>query len=205
MKRFLELFDLATGKPLSDEQEGSAHRLQLVTRSTLAAMVFAAIYGLAAGSTDLALALGNTFKMPMVILLSTLCALPAGLLTWKLLGAENRASDLLLGAAAGNFTATLVLAAMAPIVALYYHTSGNMGGTLALASGGLALALGIFNVCRAVINRIPEGVGRGKVMLPLAILVGVQMAALIQFIHVASPILPEVTVFDGGIDAMIDG
>jgi hypothetical protein len=29
------------------------------------------------------------------------------------------------------------------------------------------------------------------------------MAALIQFIHVASPILPEVTLFDGGVDAMV--
>ena len=201
----MELFELASGKPLSQEEEGSARRIQLVIRATLASVVFAALYGLAAGSTDLALALGNLYKMPMVILLSTACALPVGLLTWKMTGAQNRASDLLIAVASGNFTATLVLASLAPIVALYYHTSGYMGGALALGVATFALLIGLYSAIRAVLSRIPVGVTRRSAALPMVVLLGAQVASLVQFIHVASPILPEITVFDGGMDAIIDG
>ncbi len=204
LSRFIALFELATGRPLAEEDQGSASRAQVVVRATLASVVFGSVYGLAAGSTDIALAVSNLYKIPMVVILSSLCALPAGLLTWKLTGAQTRAGDLFLGVAAGNFTATLVLAAMAPIVALYYHTSGFLGGTLALAASALAVGLGLFNVVRSVLSRRPEGVSRRVVALPLAVLIGAQLAALVQFIHVASPILPETTVFDGGVDAMMD-
>ena len=132
-------------------------------------------------------------------------ALPAGLLTWKMSGAKNRASDLIIAVASGNFTATLVLASLAPIVALYYHTSGYMGGALALGAASLALLVGLTNAVRAVFSRIPGGVTRSTAILPLAVLLCAQLASLVQFIHVASPILPEVTVFDGGMDAIIDG
>ena len=71
----MELFELASGQPLSQEEEGSARRMQLVIRATLASVLFAAFYGIAAGSTDLGLAMSNLYKMPMVILLSTACAL----------------------------------------------------------------------------------------------------------------------------------
>lgn len=204
MSRFLSLFDLASGKPLSREEEGTSHRMQIVVHATLATVVFAAIYGVAAGSTDLGLALGNIVKMPMVILLSAMTALPVGLVAWKLTGAPNRASDLVIGVAAGNFSAALVLATLAPLVALYYHSSGYLGGALALAVGALALVVGLFNVVRAVLNRAPGDLLRkGRVFLPLAALVCVELLSLVQFIHIASPILPEVTVFDGGMDAMV--
>lgn len=203
MQNFTALFDLATGKPLSREEQGTTQRLHVVVQATLASIGFAALYGLAAGSTDIALAVGNLYKVPMVIVLSTACALPAGLLTWKLTGGPSRATDLLLGVAAGNFTATLVLASLAPIVALYYHSSGFMGGALALGAGALAVGLGLFNLVRAVLNRVPAEASRGLAAIPVTVLVCAQLAALVQFIHVASPILPEITVFDGGVDAML--
>lgn len=206
MNKFMELFELASGKTLSPEQEASTHRLQLVVRATLVSVGFAAFYGLAAGSTDLGIALGNLYKVPMVILLSTLCALPIGLLSWKLLGGTNRASDLLLGVASGNFTASLVLAALAPIVALYYHTSGHLGGVLAMSTASIAVLLGFLNVARTVWNRRPkvvELVNLPGLLVPVAVMIFAQQAALLQFIHVASPILPEVTVFDGGADEML--
>ncbi|MDP2305462.1 MAG: hypothetical protein Q8P18_05500 [Pseudomonadota bacterium] len=218
MRTFLELFNLAGGKPLSKEEEGGTRRAQIVVRATLASVVFAAIYGLAAGSTDMALAVSNVYKLPMVILLSTVCSLPIGLLAWKLLGAPNRASDLLLGAAAGNFTASLVLAALAPIVALYYHTSGHLGGILAIAAGSIATLLGLWNTFRAVWTRRPadepaHGLNgtamsllRAPALLaPVGLMIVAQLASLVQFIHVASPILPEITVFDGGADELFGG
>ena len=203
MKRFLELFDLANGPVEGEADTAHTRRMELVVRASLASVVFAALYGFAAGSTDLGLALGNLYKVPMVLVLSAACAAPAALITWKLSGAQNRPSDLLLGIASGNFTASVVLAALSPIVALYYHTSDTTGGTLALAAAALATFLGFRNVVRAVMKRRPEGSPRGSVALPLTVLVAVQMAALIQFIHVASPILPEVTLLDGGVDSMV--
>jgi hypothetical protein len=41
------------------------------------------------------------------------------------------------------------------------------------------------------------------VALPMVVLMGAQLAAMVQFIYIASPILPEVTVFDGGVDAIL--
>jgi hypothetical protein len=204
MSQFASLFDLLNGKPVAAEEHGGAAAAQLIAQATLATVVFAAIYGVAAGSTDLALALGNAYKMPMVVLLSALVAVPVGLLTWKLTGSRARISSLLVGMSAGNFAAALVLAALAPLVALYYHTTGYLGGALALGVGGLAFLVGMVTVVRAVLSRAAVETGRWTVALPLLVLCTTQTLALVQFIHVASPILPEVTVFDGGIDAMVD-
>lgn len=206
MNEFMELFELASGKPLSREEQSSTQRLHLVVRATLVTVALAALYGLAAGSTDIGIALANTYKLPMVILLSTLCALPIGMLSWKLLGGTNRASDLLLAVASGNFTAALVLAALAPIVALYYHTSGHLGGVLAVIAGSIAAILGFLNVARTVWNRRPPVsvfANLPGLVVPVAVMIFAQQAALLQFIHIASPILPELTVFDGGADELL--
>jgi len=202
MRGLLALFDLATGRPLPEEDEGSARRIQLVLRATALSLVFAAIFGLAAGCTDGALAVANLYKVPMVVLLSAICALPVGLLIWKLTDAPTKAGDLLVGVASGNLTATLVLAALSPLVALYYQTSEHMGGPIAMGVILVAVALGLFNVARSVMHRRGPGVRGPGFALPVVAVIAVQLAALVQFIHVAHPILPEVTVFDGGIDAI---
>lgn len=204
MTWFKDLFDLAAGESPKDEGHPN-RRYELVLRALLTSLCFAAFYGALAGSTDWVLALGNLYKLPMVLLLSALCALPAGLLTWKLLGAPSRASDLLVGMASGNFTAAMVLAALAPLVALYYHTSSWLGGALALCAAALATVLGLFNVARAVLNRAPKNAPVLTTLLPLGVLMLVHLASLVQFVHVASPILPELTVFDGGADAILGG
>ena len=197
------LFDLAGGHKVKGEDDGPATRTRIILLSGLASIVFAAIYGVAAGSTDMTLAMTNIYKMPMVVVLSSLSALPAGLLTWKLIGAKNRASDLVMGLASATFSGTLVLAVLAPLVALYYHTSGYLGGTLAMGAASLALLTGLVIMLRAVWTRVPKGTGLLSVGLPVAVIMGIQLATLLQFIYVASPILPEVTVFDGGADAIV--
>lgn len=201
MHRFSDLFDLVTARPV--EGEGGARRVDLVLRALLATVIFGGLYGLAAGSSDLGLALANVYKVPMVLLLSSLSALPIALLTWKFTGAPNRASDLLVGVASGNFTGALVLAALAPVVALYYHSSSWLGGVLALVTAAVATGLGLLNVARSVLNRAPEGSSRLQIALPVLVLMGAQLLTLVQFIHIASPIIPETTVFDGGADAIL--
>lgn len=205
MASIRDLLDLVSGTPPEGEVAGAARRVDLVLQAGLATVGLAAIYGLAAGSTELRLALENLYKVPMVILLSSLCALPAALLTWKLTAAPNKATDLLLGVASGNLAAALVLAALAPVVALYYHTSSWLGGTLALGVATLGTGVGMFTLARAVFSRAPEMASKIAVGLPLLVLMVTQIATLVQFIHVASPIIPEVTVFDGGADAMLGG
>ena len=197
------LFDLAGGHKVKGEDDGPATRTRIILLAGLASIVFAAVYGVAAGSTDLSLALSNVYKMPMVVVLSALSALPAGLLTWKLIGARHSASDLVMGVASATFSGTLVLAVLAPLVALYYHTSGYLGGTLAMGAAGLSLLTGLAIMLRAVWVRVPKGTGLFSVGAPVAVIMAIQMATLLQFIYVASPILPEVTVFDGGADAIV--
>ncbi|MCB9675196.1 MAG: hypothetical protein H6737_08765 [Alphaproteobacteria bacterium] len=196
MAGWTELFELVGGRwPM--EEQGTAERLQMAIRAAGAAVLFAAVYGLAAGSTDMALALGNLWKLPMLVVLSTLCSLPAGLLAWKLSGASDGASKLVVGVAAGNFAATLVLAALSPLVALYYNSSAYWGGPLAMGTVALALVVGLFSAWRLMLRA-------GSARLPFGVLAVVQMLALLQFTHIASPILPEQTFFDLGVDGLVD-
>jgi hypothetical protein len=202
MRIFSLLLDLACGRPSAPEDSGDARRGQLVAAAALASLACAAIWGLAAGSGSASLALGNVYKVPMVVFLSALCAVPPGMLTWKLMGSPGRASDLLVGFASSVFSGTLVLAVLAPLLALYYHTSQFAGVMIGLGSTFTALLVATIIFVRGVVRRAPVG-ARGAVLLPVAVVVIMQLATLVQFIAVASPIMPETTVFDGGIDRMV--
>jgi len=208
------LFQLVGGR-WPAEKQGSAERLQMAIRATGAAVVLAAGYGLAAGSTDLMLAAGNAWKVPMIVVLSGLTALPAGLLAFKVLGGEAGASKLVVSAAAGNFAATLVLAALAPLVALYYNSTTFLGAPLAMATCALAVGVGLFSAARLMHRmRVPAAPtdddgshslpSRRIMAIPFLVLATTQLLALLQFTSLASPLLPEQTVFDKGADAFLD-
>jgi len=197
------LLNLACGRPLPEEEDGRSRRLQLVAAALLASLVFAGLWGLAAGSSSPVLALANLYKVPMVVLVSTLAAIPAGLLTWKLSGADCRATDLLLSFATAVFAASLVLATSAPLVALYYHSSTWAGPALALGSVLLAVATGLLLFGRGVWLRLSGMTSRLRVVPAVLVLAVVQLACLVQLVALASPILPEWTLFDGGIDAFL--
>ncbi len=198
------LLDVVAGAPLAAEDDGSARRIQLVARALPITAGLAAIYGVAVGSLDVASAASNAWKVPMVVLLSAAFAMPAALLTWKLVGSKQRATDLLLGQASGSLAACLVLAVLAPLVALYYHTTAWLGAALAMGTGGLALLAGVLIGLRAVWLRRPDGFGAGLwSVAPVIVLVTVQLASMAQLLAIASPILPEVTVFDGGLEGLV--
>lgn len=200
---FTTLLDLACGREFKAEDDGKARRIQLIVVALLASLACAAIWGLAAGSSSVQLAIGNVYKVPMVVLLSSICAVPAGLLTWKLAGSPIRPTDLLVGFATSVFAGTLVLAVLAPLLALYYHTSAQAGPVLGLGSTFSALVVATVVFVRGVLKRAPKDASKGAVLLPILIVVIMQLATMLQFIAVASPILPELTVFDGGIDQMM--
>src|SRR5687768_4904180 len=106
------ILELACGRPLPAGEDGRARRWQIIVAASLGALVLGAVWGIAAGSSSAALAISNAYKVPMVILLSTVCAVPAGLLAWKLSGIKYRGMDLLQSFIVGVFSATMVLAVL---------------------------------------------------------------------------------------------
>ncbi len=200
MKTLKSLFAMAGGRELPAEDDGPARRTQLAIVSVLATALLAAVWGIGAGSADIGLALGNLYKVPLVIVLSGLFALPVGLLAWNLLGCEYRASDLVVGMTTGMLAGTLVLAVLSPVVALYYQSSVHYSGVIALGACSLALFVGLLVTARTVSRRAK--VHRGA-WVPVAVMTLVQIGLLIQLISLASPILPESTVFDTGLDVLM--
>ncbi|MBX3201373.1 MAG: hypothetical protein KF894_24775 [Labilithrix sp.] len=200
MTTFVTLLDIACGRPIPAEDSGRARRLQLVVFALLASLAFAGAWGLAAGSQGAGLAIANLYKVPMVILLSCVFAAPAGLLAWRLSGAPIRGTDLALGFTGGVFGGTLVLAVLAPLVALYYQSSAWAGPLLGIGSVVLALVVGTVMFVRGTIRRLPPGAPKLAALLPVAVTLGMQLLTLLQLAAIAAPIFPERTPFSGGID-----
>ena len=200
----LTLLNVTCGQGIDEEGAGRARRVQLMVLAALASLVFAAVWGLAAGSQSFTLMMSNVYKVPMVVLLSSLSAVPAGMLAWKLLGVKYSGTDLLMGFATGVFGGTLVLGVLAPLVGIYYHTSAWAGPMLGMGSVFTALAVAMAVFIRNVMKRVPNGTRRRLMLVPIGVFLFMQAATLVQFIALASPILPELTVFDGGIDHMIN-
>lgn len=186
------------------ERPGSrAQETMLSILAIAAALVLASIWGLAAGSSSPGLATADAIKVPMVVLLSAITALPAGLVTLRLTGARLPASDLAGAFATSIFGGTLVLATLAPLVAIYHHTSSRVGVPLALGSVFVALATASLLFGRAVARRVGSGPGRASSLLAVTVLVALFLAALVQFVAMASPIIGQGTVFDGGVDLLL--
>lgn len=199
---FRILLDLAGGVP-PENNLSRARWLQLLASAGLLSVAFAGVWGLAVGSASLQFAAGNLYKVPMVVLLSALSAVPVGMLVTRLLGSQMRSSDLILGLAASVFAGTLVLAVLSPLVAVYYHTSTWAGPTLALGSAGLATITAVGLFLRAALASGPATRRFPNVVVPVAATVLMQLAVMLQLISMASPIVPEETQFDGGIDQLV--
>ena len=192
--RLSQLMSLTTSgeRPASRAQESMLAILALG-----AALVLASIWGIAAGSESAQLSLANAYKVPMVILLSALTALPAGLVALRLTNARLPAVELASTFATSIFGGTLVLATLAPLVAIYYHTSSKAGLPLALGSVFVALATASLLFARAVARRVSEK----KSLFAVVVLVALFLAALLQFVALAAPIIgTHGTTFDGGFD-----
>jgi hypothetical protein len=198
-----DLLDLAIARPVA--ATGPAGRTRFTLAAGLGALFLAALWGLAAGSASLGLALTNAYKLPMVVLLSSLCAVPAGVLALKLCGKPLGVRDLLLSFATAVFAGCLALAVLSPLVALYYNTSAWAGPYLGIGSAVLAIVVSVASFVRAAVARVEPGSKREIVAIPIVVMTFMQLASLLQLIALASPILPETTVFDSGIDHVVRG
>jgi hypothetical protein len=186
-------------------ERGRARRMQLMITAGLASLLFSALWGVAAGSTAPALAAANAYKVPMVVLLSVLFAAPAGVLALRLSAAPIKTSDMLVALGSAIFSGTLVLAVLSPVVALYYHTSNFAGPFLAMGSAGIALVVSVLLFARSCVHAKVDAPPAQYPLLaiPLAVTAVIQVASLIQLIALASPILPELTMFEAGVDHVV--
>jgi hypothetical protein len=179
-----------------------ASQITLTIAALVAGLVLSSVWGIAAGSSSAELAIANAYKVPMVILLSALAALPAGLVALRLANARLAAADLVSAFMTSLFGGTLVLATLAPLVAVYYHTSSKAGVPLALGSVFVSLATATLLFGRAVKRKVGNEPGRAASLIPVVILVALFSAALMQFVALAAPIIGEVTRWSGGVDAV---
>lgn len=197
---------LTCGNPLARPVTRS-HETMLAILAIAASLVLASLWGVAAGSGAAPLAVANAYKVPMVILLSALTALPAGLVALRLTNAKLSAVELSSAFALAMFGGTLVLATLAPLVAIYYHTSSKAGVPVALGSVFVALATATLLFGRSVARRVLEKTGevvhgRSGSLLAVIVLVTLFVAALAQYVALASPIISEPTRFNGGVDTL---
>jgi len=205
--RLSQLMTMTCGGRLAEPITG-AQQTMFAVLAIVAGLALSSIWGVAAGSSSSALAIANAYKVPMVVLLSALTALPAGLVALRLTNAKLAAADLTSAFALAIFGGTLVLATLAPLVAIYYHTSSKAGVPIALGSVFIALATATLLFGRAVARRVLETTGnatsgRAASLLAVAVLVTLFVAALMQYVAVASPIIGDVgTRFDGGFDTV---
>ena len=199
---FSTLLQLITGRRV-EEAEGRARRIQLMMTAGLLSLVFAALWGLAVGSASIGLAVANLYKVPMIVLLAALFSVPAGLLALRVSGADYRVSDLMISFFTAVFSGSLVLGVLSPLVALYYHTSAWAGPFLGMGSAFLALGTAGFVFVRATLRRRKQDTMPGSLALPTIVMVVMNAACLLQLVALASPILPEATIFEGGVDGVI--
>jgi len=202
MHPFSLLFEFVGPKPVDVKEVSHAQRYLVAVVGFLAALVSVGLWGVAAGTHDGHLALLNTVRVPMLLAVASLAALPIGLLVWKLTTSLGRGSDLVLGHAAATFTGSLVLAALAPIVVLYQQSSIWAGPTVALGSAILGALVALFALVRVVTKLVNSGQERRALMLPFALMFVVEAATLMQLAAIMPPIFPERTAFGRGIDGL---
>lgn len=200
MNSLVTILDIACGRPIPHADSGRSRRLELALLALLASLAFAAAWGFAVGSSSIPFALANAYKVPMVVLLSCAFAAPAGVLAWRVVGPTVRGSDLALGFAGAIFGGTMVLLVLAPLVALYEHSSAWAGPMLGVASAFLALGTGTIMFVRGLLRRLPPGASKLAALVPAFVILAMQLATLLQLASVVAPIFPERTPFSGGID-----
>ncbi len=202
MNTLVTLLDIACGRPIPDADSGRSRRLELILLALLASLVFAGLWGLAVGSASFSFAVANAYKVPMVVLLSCAFAAPAGLLAWRVSGPAVRGSDLALGFAGSIFGGATVLVVLAPLVALYEHSSAWAGPLLGVGSAALAMMTAVVLFVRGAMRRLQPGSRRRTVLVPVVVTVLMQLATLLQLAAVAAPIIPGGTALSGGVDGL---
>lgn len=181
----------------------SEERLLTALVGLLGAVGLSALWGLAANAHGLTNALSNAIKVPMLLFVSSIAALPPILVFQRLTNhRDTRSRDLFVAYGVAMFGGALVLAVLAPIVALYQHSSSWAGPWVALGSAIVAfgVAMGVF--ARALTRLTAPRATRASIFAITLTLAIVQLAVLAQLASVVSPVFERRTAFGHGIDAV---
>lgn len=192
----LDLIGPTRGEPVGSRAERSLLALSCM----VGALAGAAVWGIAAGSDGGHLALRNALIVPMLVLLSTLVALPLVLLVLRLLAPGPRMRDLVLLHAASQFAGAAVLLLISPLLLLYQLSSAWAGPVIGESSAVLA-----FLVACAVAVRVARKLASREVLLPMVLLAVLQLAALAQLAAMAPPVFANRTWFGKGVDGALRG
>jgi hypothetical protein len=175
-------------------------RVQELLVKTAGVVAYGALWGLAAASGNPPQALLSAFKVPMVLCLTVLVALPSILVTRTLLRATLSPIDLLATLVTALYRGSLVLLGFAPLLAVYAYTSQWLSPWLAQASNWLAMGVSV----ATLVLELRKLDAPPRVFAPLAgVSIVVLGLALLQLIALATPILPVATMFGRGIDGLV--
>lgn len=202
MQPFAQILALLGPRPLATAETSRTQRLFLAAVAFVSALALSALWGVAAGSQDGRFAVGNAVSVPLLLLMSSVASLPLGLLVFRLTVAEGSASDLVLGHAGAVFGASLVLAFLTPIVALYQFSSSWAGPIVADGSAFVGIAIGLALLVRGLGKLVPEPRARCGMLAPVVLLCVAQGAALMQLSAIAPPVMPHRTTLGRGIDGI---
>jgi hypothetical protein len=195
-----QLLDHAAGKTRAASSQ--AHKTYLTLSGIALSLAAASLWGAAVGCTDLGMTLANAYKVPMVLSLSMLAAIPPALLWLRLSEATLKGPVLVSSAVRAMFAGTMWLGALSPLIGLYFYTSSWAGPALALGSV-LAALISAFRVFARSLGRACESdEDRAAARMSGLVFCVLQLLVMWQLIVIVSPILPHGTVFSGGIDAL---
>jgi hypothetical protein len=198
MEKTMETFGTSMGVGLPRARD-SRQRYDVLVRA-LSGLGFAAIWGLAAGSAAPALAVANIYKVPMVLALSAVVALPAALVTRHLLRVPITPFELCSALVTSLYRASLLLLGFAPLLGVYAYTSQSVAPLLAQGSALMALMCGVVSL-RSELARLSAP--RSQLWLLGAVVATTLALSLLQLVSLATPVLTMPTVFGGGIDGLL--
>jgi hypothetical protein len=189
----------------AETPETASGRLHDAARALLFALVAAGVWGFCASAAHFGHALGNVYRVPLVILVSAVATLPAALLAWRALRVSSDLGVPIVAYAKATLHGALTLAAFAPLLAIYsFTTAPGVVSALAVASALVALIVAGASFVRQLVGRVPKE--RWALVIPVALVcIVIEIAALPQLIAVMSPILPSPTALAGGVEGLLGG
>lgn len=198
MAQALESFVDAAATPA--ERVVTTRTLYETLARGLSGLGLMAIWGLMAGAAAPRLALANVYKVPMVVALSLLVALPSVLVARHLLRLRTAPLEIVSALVASVYRASLVLLGFAPLIGVYAYTSQSIAPLLAQASALLALLYGGVAL-RTELARLVAP--RWQLWL-LGGVAGVTITlAMLQLVSLATPVLTLPTAFGSGIEGVL--
>lgn len=183
-----------------EDRAARSRSLYGVVQRALTGLGFSAVWGLAAGSAAPALAVADIYKVPMVLALSAVVAMPAVLVTRHLLRLQVSPLEILAALVNGMYRASLVLLGFAPLLGVYAYTSQRVAPFLAQGSALAAVLCGVYAL-RSELARL--NVPRFRLVVLGGVAAVTLLLALLQLVSLATPVLTLPTMFGHGIDGVL--